>query len=157
MECFEIENKTSLGNTWLLIMWPGFQTEDFGEDRGPQAATGRGGFQKRGLHEAAPLPMTATDRPPQLSGAQFSLPASTTWNTAKSHKRPWKREKRGPKVNKHHTHLFTASSNPERQKLSWLPNDKETKAQRNSKPVPGQPACKPWASTQSSEGSRGGR
>ena len=142
-KCFEIENKTSLGNTWLLIMWPGFQTEDFGEGRGQQAAAGRGGFQKRGLHEAALLLTTTTDRPPQLSGAQVSLPASTNWNTAKSHKRRWEREKKGPKVNKHHTHLFTASSNPERQKLSWLPSDKETTARRNSKPVPGHPACKP--------------
>lgn len=28
------------------------------------------GFQKRGLHEAAPPPANAIDRPPQLYGAQ---------------------------------------------------------------------------------------
>lgn len=66
-----------------------------------------------------------------------SLLTSTNWNTAKSHRRPWKREKRGPKVNKHLTHLFNASRNSLRQVLSWLPNDEETETQGNSKPVPG--------------------
>lgn len=96
MECFEIENKTSLGNTWLLIMWPGFQTEDFGEERGPQAAAGREA-SRRGACMRLPLRprMPYTDHLSYLEPR--SVAASTNWNTAKATKDLGKEKREVPK------------------------------------------------------------